>query len=496
MAEPPSLSRRAAHSVIWTVVRFGGDQLFNFLVYATLARLLRPAEFGIFIVSLAVAEFGKILAQGGLVASLYRAPEITPRLADTVFWANVVMGLFVAALSFMLRHPLAAALGSPGSAPIIGVVGLVVPISAAGASHMSRHLRNFGHRALAVRSLFSGLVGGGLGLAAAFAGWGVWALVVQRFTAETIGTVVAWRAFRWKPGFDVSLRTLREQLGLGISVATASAMLVALSRTQDIIISRIIGLASVGIYRTAWKSIEVIAQGVVVPFSSVAEPTLLRLRHDPAVFRRGYLRIVGASAIVSFPAIVGMGAMADQLIPLLYGPQWRASVPIAQILTFLVMPFALNFFAEPTLTVLGQAQITMYLSFAQLGLSLLFCILAAPYGLVTFAIAYVSRSYITMGLQLFLVGRATDTPPLMVVGAVIRPVAAAAGMAALLATLRFIIPAEPDPTALHRVVRAALFIAAGVASYAAILFVLLGRTARDDLLRTARGIIGRRPLPA
>ena len=121
---------------------------------------------------------------------------------------------------------------------------------------MSRNLREFGHRALAVRSLGAGLVGGTLALVAAHAGWGVWALVVQRFASEMIGTLVAWHAFRWRPGFDVSWTTLRTQWKLGASVAGSQLLLVALNRTQDVILNRALGIGAVGVYRAAWKSIQ------------------------------------------------------------------------------------------------------------------------------------------------------------------------------------------------------------------------------------------------
>ncbi|RYF99125.1 MAG: hypothetical protein EON94_11900, partial [Caulobacteraceae bacterium] len=133
MQRSPRLSRRASASVLWSFVRFASDQVFNFLVFVTMARLLPTEDFGLFIVALVYAEVGKIIASGGLVSSLYRAPEITPTLADTVFWSNLLLALIVAVAGLVLQGQIAAALGRPEGASVIAALGFVVPITALGA---------------------------------------------------------------------------------------------------------------------------------------------------------------------------------------------------------------------------------------------------------------------------------------------------------------------------------------------------------------------------
>lgn len=417
---PPQsrLANRAAASVLWSLLRFGSDQVFNLIIFVAMARLLSTADFGLFVVALIYAEVGKIIASGGLVNSLYRAPEITPTLADTVFWSNLGLALIVAFLGVVLQQPVAAMLGRPEAGKVIAALGFVVPISALGASHMSRNLRAFGHRSLAIRSALSGLIGGALALAAATHGFGVWSLVVQRFTAETINTAVAWWAFRWRPGLQFSLQTLRTQFPLGARIAASQLVLLFNSRAQDVIISIAAGVSAVGIYRTAWKSVEVLAQGAITPFSTVALPTLAKLQSEPAAFERAYLRIVAVSALVSFPCIVGFGALSGELIPLVYGAKWQGSVPVAYILTLLVVPYALNFFADPALTALGRSDVMIRLAIVQLVGTVVFCSAAAPFGLTAIAAAYVARSYLTLALQLVLFERATRIRAVSVIRAI------------------------------------------------------------------------------
>ena len=67
---------------------------------------------------------------------------------------------------------------------------------------------------------------------------------------------------------------------------------------------------------------------MIIPFSTVAVPTLAKLKHDMPAFRQGYVRMVSASAMISLPAIAGIGVLADAIIPLLFGQQWSESIPL------------------------------------------------------------------------------------------------------------------------------------------------------------------------
>ncbi len=485
MAEP-GLKHRAFSAVIWSVARFGGDQFFNFIVFAAMARYLAPAQFGVFVVALVFVEAGKILATAGLVNSIYRAEKLTPALLDTIFWANIGLSVLVAAIGVAFSQPIAVALGSPEAGPIIAVLGFVVPISALGASHMTRNLREFGHRALAIRSVLAGIIGGTVALVALIHGYGVWALVFQRFVVETIGMVVAWFSFRWRPGLAFSWATLKAQLGLGGSMAGQQLMMIALVRSQDVIMARGIGAAAVGTYRTASKTIDLVAQGVIVPFSTVALPTLSKLQADMQAFRRAYLRIVGTSAMVSYPALVGAGVLADQIIPVLYGPQWQQGIPVAQILTLMVLPYSIEFFSDPALVVLNKSSLMFRMAIFKLIIAVVFCVAAAPYGIAAVAAAWVARAYLTMIAQLIVFRHVTGLHLRTMLGSVAPQLTAAAVMALVLIGLGHVVPAALFPaTMTGRIVRLAIFILAGGLVYAPSLFVLLGQARRCELLALA-----------
>lgn len=397
---PADLKRKTAISIIWTLIRTGTDYLFSFVIFAVLARKLGPAAFGVFALAVAFAEFGRILPSSGLVSALSRARRVPPEMADTVFWTTLGLSVLLALVMAAVAGPVGRALGEPEVAPLLVALGAILPVSAAGATHIGLVLREFGHKAMATRSVVSGVLAGAAALAAAWAGWGAWSLVVQRGVAEVAGTLMAWQAHRWLPGRKWSWPVLREMAGLSGSITLTQVLFVGVVRVQDVIIGRVIGAAAVGVYRTAWRTIDLIAQAAIMPFSQVSLPALARLQDDLPAFRKAYLRLIGVSSALSFPAIIGFAVLAPDAITLVFGPQWTGSIPVAQVLGFMAVPYALNRFAGPALAALGRSATLARIAALQLGLTIVLALLAAPYGLTALAAAYVVRAYLTLPVQM------------------------------------------------------------------------------------------------
>jgi O-antigen/teichoic acid export membrane protein len=483
---PSDLKHKTAKSILWTVVRIGSDYLFAFVVFAVLARELGPEAFGVFALAAAFAEVVRVLPAAGLTSALQRAREVPREMADTIFWASLGVAVVGAAGLALTAGPLAAAVGEPAVAPLLVALGLTLPISAAGGTHIGLMLREFGHRAMATRSVVSNVLGGAAGLAAAWAGWGAWSLVAQRAVTELAGTAMAWQAYPWLPGRAFSPRVLRELAGYSFSMTYAQVLFVILVRVQDVIIGRFIGTAAVGVYRTAWRTVDLIGQGVITPFAQVALPTLGRLQDDLPAFRKAYLRITSVCAVVAFPAVVGFAVLAPDIIPVIFGRRWIASGPVAQVLGFMALPFTLNRFAAPALATLGRSATLAKISTFQLLLTIALSLAAAPYGLTAMAGAYVLRSYLVLPLQLRVFKRYSGLAYGRLLGSIAPPLVTSVLMATALAALDAALGERLRQHGTYLLV----MIPAGAAVYAATL-LLLARGFVLEQVRDLRALLPR-----
>jgi O-antigen/teichoic acid export membrane protein len=183
------------------------------------------------------------------------------------------------------------------------------------------------------------------------------------------------------------------------------------------------------------RTVEVIAQGAIMPFSQVSLPALARLQDDLPAFGKAYLRVVGVSAALTFPAIIGFALLAPDAVTLLDGDRWAESGKIAQVLGLMAVPFTINYFAGPALAALGRSGTLAKIAVLQLTLTIVLSLLAAPFALTAIAAAYVLRAHLTLPVQMAAFKRYSGAGYGALLGAIASPLLMALVMSGCLLAL-------------------------------------------------------------
>ena len=236
------------------MVRIASDQTPSFVVFVILARLLSPREIGIFAIAMAFTEgYGAIAIQGMVAQNIPRAKKLTPELADTVFWTNLAMSIAVAFVVLALAPIIMGLIDLPDGRAVAGARLRAADRGAGRDAHVPGPAR-VRAQSLALRSVVGGTIGGGVAIAAAFAGWGIWSLVVQRFVTESMNALMSWQGSRWMPGRNFSMEQLRTIWGFGFNMVLTQILGLLPRRVLDLMIGTMIGAAAVGLYRTGGRT--------------------------------------------------------------------------------------------------------------------------------------------------------------------------------------------------------------------------------------------------
>ena len=215
------LKRQTLRSIVWTMAQAAGDQLFSFAVFVMLARLLDKPAIGTFAIAFVFMDVGRNFATAGVSQRVARAKDLTGRDLDTIFWTNVFLAAVYSMLIIAIAPIAERAFGAPQLAAVLAWLTIPVMLSGAGNTHMALRLREFGHKTLAVRSVLAGTIGGTVAVVAALMGAGIWALVLQRLVRELVCTILAWSAYRWRPGLAFDFAEARRYLKNGIDLGFA-----------------------------------------------------------------------------------------------------------------------------------------------------------------------------------------------------------------------------------------------------------------------------------
>jgi O-antigen/teichoic acid export membrane protein len=329
-------------------------QLCSFASLALTARILRPEDFGLYVVALTICNGLVLLSESSISNSLVQRPQIDPGHTAVAFWILVWGGLVgfagLAALSPLIEMLFAR----KGLAMLVTLMALALPIkmwASVRAALLQRSLKFHIVQAGNLLGAASSLV---FTLSAVFLGWGAnglafgfvmgalaEALWLRYFERTRIGRVKDW-----------SLRHDLLAFGHGY-LAGAVANYVA-TQSPNLLVGHFVGASHLGLLNRANALVLMPVNlmggvGKKVVFASVA-----RLQSEAEVIGNFLRHSVNLAAILSVPAGIGMSFAAPLIVRVVLGDQWDGAVAVVRIL-FLVLFARLGYvLPESTMMAMGQ----------------------------------------------------------------------------------------------------------------------------------------------
>ena len=330
---PVSGSGRVGRSVAWST---GGGLLMRFgqlLVGIVVARLLAPADFGVFAVVLAVYAVIVNISEAGVGSALIREEE--DRL-DTAGPTAVTMALVssaaLAAVMFSLAPLLAATLGAPQASDAIRVMTLVVVLAGPAAVPAALLTRAFRQDLRFSADLVNFVIANLTVVVLAMNGHGVMALVWSRVLGQlaSVLVLIAVSPRRYAPGFDRS--EARSLLRFGLPLTGANLIGYTIGNIDVATIGRMAGPVPLGTFSLASN----VASWPLSLFSTVlinvGLPVLSKVRHDAATLTRYLANAMSAISFASLYVAAMCASLAQPLVVSLYGQKWAAAGGVLAVL--------------------------------------------------------------------------------------------------------------------------------------------------------------------
>lgn len=392
------LGKTVIGSLKWVAALRILGQLVNWGATIFVIRLLSPADYGLMAFAAVFTGFIAMFSEMGLSDALVQARALTQEQMRIALGAVLLLNAAIALVLAFAVAPLAAAfLGEPRLIDILRVLSLSFVLSAFEVLPSALLARALRLKISSFVSLISGIVGSLTTLGLAFAGFGVWALVLG-MVASTAARVVGLNlvAPQWLvPRF--AIRQISDLVRTGTQIAATRILWFAYSQADVLIAGKILGRDLLGIYSVAMQLASMLAQRAAVVFGSVAFPAFAKANEEPAEFQRYVLLAVRMISTVSFPAFFGMFIVAPELITVVLGPTWEAAVVPFALLT-LIMPIRIIMsVVSSALQAVGRADLNLqYMVVACVVMPAAFFV-GCQFGLIGLALAW-AIGYPLLGL--------------------------------------------------------------------------------------------------
>lgn len=389
-----SIKQKAISGVVWSTVQNWGGQFGSLLVFFILARLLAPEDFGLIALANVFLAFMSLFLEQGFGQAIIQRRDLEPEHLNTAFWINLGIGALLTLIGMAVSGLVANAFDQPELTPVLQWISLMFVIGALGQVQQSVLERQFKYKVIATRQLLSTVIGGVTGITMAFLGFGVWSLVAQQMLYGLVGTVTLWMCSDWRPGLKVSKRHFQDLFGIGMHIMGFNYLSFVNTKTNDFLVGYFFSPVDLGYYSVAYKMLNAVTQLMVKTSRNVALPTFSRLQEDLDRFRRAFYSATQLTSAIAMPTFLGMAVLAPELVLVLFGEQWLASVPLMQVLALMGMLRSITFFKGSVFVAMGKPVWWLRLSALNAVLSLVAFGIAYRWGILAVAIATVIRSYI------------------------------------------------------------------------------------------------------
>ena len=302
---------------------------------AVMARLLDPAAFGLVAMAGVVLRFGSYFAEMGLGHALVQRAEIDADDVRATFTASLGLGLAVAAVAW-LAAPLAVFfLKNEAIVPLVRVQALGFVVVGLGATATSLLRREMRFEVIAKVDVATYILGyGGVGITLAWLGAGVWSLVVASLAQQFFAAALSYLVVRHSLRFMVQRAPYARLLGYGGRVSIVGFLEFINGNLDTLLIGRLLGSVLLGIYNRAYMLLFLPMYFLTNSLARVAFPAFSKVQDDLPRVRALYLTSTTLITTLVLPVCAGVAVAAPELVQVLLGPRWAASVPILQVLCF------------------------------------------------------------------------------------------------------------------------------------------------------------------
>jgi PST family polysaccharide transporter/lipopolysaccharide exporter len=407
-----NVGERVAKSAIWV----GGQNVFGRLLQlatlALLARLIGPEELGLVGIALLALSATRKLTNVGLNAALIQKVEDDVDTHLNTTWllefgrGALVFGVLFVTAPFVAETVFSA----PRATDLIRAIGLsplLLGVRNPGVVYFQKNLefdKQF------IYKLSGDVAQILLAVGYALVSPTAWAFVVGFVGADLVRTAVSYliHGYRPWPSFDVEVA--RELIGYGKWLTGSSILYFIYSEGDDVFVGWFLTPTALAFYQYTYRFSNAPATELSQVVTSVMFPAFSKLQEDEEQLRSAFRRTLRMTALIAFPASVGIIAIAPTLVPALFGEAWLPAVPVMQVLAIYGLLRAVGRLFGEVWKTIGRPDIITKMSALRVVLiAILIYPLTDAFGIVGTAIT-VTGIYLVpmMPLDIYIVSRTLD----------------------------------------------------------------------------------------
>lgn len=400
-----SLKKKTVKGVAWTSL----DQIANlgigFIAGVILARILSPSDYGLLAMIAVFNAIAFAFLDSGFGNALIRKPDLTENDNCTAFYFNIVAGLVMFGVIWLISPFVADFYEKPILSQLLRVEGVLIIISSFKIVQNTQLSRALNFKAKTIINVSSQVIAGIIAIVAAYNGLGVWSLVIQHMVSGIISLVLLWIVSPWRPRGRWSKISFGYLWGYGSKLLASGLLDTVYRNIYPIIIGKLYSAADLGQYTRANGYAQLPSQGLTGVLQQVSFPVLSQIQNDDDRLASSYRRMLRFTAFLVFPIMLGMAALARPLVVTLVTDKWAQCVPYLQVICFASMWYPIHAINLNLLQVKGRSDLFLRLEIIKKAIITIAIFICVPFGIMGICVGAVCTSIICLAINTYYTGK-------------------------------------------------------------------------------------------
>lgn len=378
--------RNVIMSLIWKLLERSGTQGIQFIVTIILARLLLPEEFGLIVLLTVFIAISSVFVQSGFSTALIQKKTVDEIDYSSVFYLSLGVATFFYFALYFSSPFIADFYDEPKLILVLKVLSLTLFFGAVNSIQIAIISRNMQFKKLFASSIGSVVISGIIGVAMAYAGFGVWALVAQQLSSQIFTTLILWFTVKWRPKLVFSFERIKKLFSFGWKLLAAGLLDTIYRNLRNLIIGKIFTPSILGYYDRGEQFPKLIVSNINGSIQSVMLPTLSSYQDNRKKVKDLVRRSIITSSFIIFPTMVGMAVIAEPLVQLILTDKWLPAVPFLQIFCASYALWPIHTANLQAINALGRSDIFLKLEVIKKVIGLIVLGISIPFGVYAMAL--------------------------------------------------------------------------------------------------------------
>ena len=345
--------------VKWTLIETLTSRLLQMVSTLFVARILGPEAMGLIALVLVSLEVFSVFTQMGIGSAIIYQKKPKPDQLATLYSLNWILAILVYGLIFAVSPYASDFFEMVELEAALKVAALSVIVSAVGQQSIILMSKNLEFRAYSFIFISSSIINTALCIFLVLEDWGFWSIIVAQLISLAVRNIAAFLYGLSRGmfhGFGLDFISVKSMLSYGLYQAGSSLTGLVSSKSDHVVIGKMAGSASLGIYSVASQFTLQVMQKIIAINNRVLFPAISKNQNDILIVKDLYFKSLNNTIIIVAPMFIGLSALSDLAVIALLGPGWDGLENVISLLSVYVLIRCLGSLNNPLVLGLGKAK--------------------------------------------------------------------------------------------------------------------------------------------